>query len=149
MVYRIPETGVAAYAPAAVPGKPWPLFTARNCWWDCKRPDSAGLNLGQPCLWRKEERLSLKLGFSKGSPGGTTNLRPLESDEVLWLKGTIKSRLLGGYSATIPCANSQSILSLLPTDSGGLLSCLYLTESTDAANNTLAGLLGRIAGEHV
>lgn len=66
-------------------------------------------------------------------PEGAMNLRQPGSDEVIWLKGSIKSQLFGGYSATTLRMNPRSILSLPPTDFGGLLSCLCFTDSVDAA----------------
>jgi hypothetical protein len=72
-------------------------------------------------------------GFAEGTPGGATNFRSPGSDEVIWLKGAIKSRLWSGYSATTLRMNPRSILSMPPTDFGGLHPCLYLTDSADAA----------------
>lgn len=71
---------------------------------------------------------------SAGHPeGAMNNLRQPASGEAIWLKGSIRSRLLDGYSATTLRMNPRSIPSLPPTDFGGLLSCLYLTDSIDVA----------------
>jgi hypothetical protein len=72
-------------------------------------------------------------GVADGIPGGATNFRSPGSDEVIWLKGATKSRFWSGYSATTLRMNPRSILSMPPTDFGGLHNCLYLTDSADAA----------------
>jgi hypothetical protein len=80
----------------------------------------------------RKDQAPLKRGLLGGSS------RQPRSDEILWFKGAVKSRLLDGYSTTILRMNPRLLLSNPPTDFGGRFGCLCITDSASAAERYAA-----------
>jgi len=86
----------------------------------------------------KERPSTTEEGLARGILGEGTTFRQPRSDEILWFKGAVKSRLLDGYSTTTLRTSFRLLLSNPPTDFWGIFSCLCLTDSASAAERYAA-----------